>query len=83
MRAEVSGPQWPAVYEIRVDSVLEERWSDWFEGLEIVSRAGETLISGTLPDRSSLYGILDKLRDLGLSVIDVKRISLEDRREER
>ena len=70
------------MYEIRVDSVLEERWSDWFGGLEIVTRGGETIISGTLPDRSSLYGILDKLRDLGLSVIDVKRTSSGDRPEE-
>jgi hypothetical protein len=71
----LSGPRWPAVYEIRVDSVLEEGWSDWFEGLEIERVGGETIISGTLPDRSSLYGILDKLRDLGLSVVDVSRIS--------
>jgi hypothetical protein len=58
-----------------VDSVLEGPWSDWFEGLEIEREGGETIIRGTLPDRSSLYGILDKLRDLGLSVVDMRRIS--------
>jgi hypothetical protein len=70
------------VYEIRVDSVLEGRWSDWFEGLEIEREGGETIISGTLPDRSSLYGILDKLRDLGVSVVDVRRTSSAGGQEE-
>jgi hypothetical protein len=70
----VSGATWPARYEIRVDSVLDGRWSQWFEGLQINNRGGETILSGTLPDQSALHGILDKVRDLGLSIIAVRRL---------
>jgi len=57
-----------------VDGVLDGRWSQWFEGLRIDNQGGETLLSGTLPDQPALHGILDKVRDLGLSIIAVRRI---------
>jgi hypothetical protein len=70
----VSGAGWPARYEVRVEGVLDGRWSDWFEGLQIHNQGGETILSGTLPDQSALHGILDKVRDLGLSIIAVWRL---------
>jgi hypothetical protein len=74
----VSGARWPARYEVRVDGALDGRWSDWFQGLWIQNQGGETILSGTLPDQPALHGILDKVRDLGLSVITVRRIPLEE-----
>jgi hypothetical protein len=71
------GVQWPARYEIRVDSVLDVVWSEWFEGLRIESEAGSTVLLGTLSDQSALHGVLNKLGDLGLSVISVRRLPLE------
>jgi hypothetical protein len=73
----VSGARWPARYEIRVDGVLDGRWSEWFQGLQIDNQGGETVLSGTLPDQPALHGILDKVRDLGLSIITVRRIPRE------
>jgi hypothetical protein len=70
----VSGAGWPARYEIHLDGVLEEHWSDWFGGLKVESEAGETILSGTLSDQSALQGILDRARDLGLSVTSVRRL---------
>jgi hypothetical protein len=70
----VSGAGWPARYEVRVDGVLDGRWSQWFEGLRIDHQRGETILSGTLPDQPALHGILDKVRDLGLSIIAVRRL---------
>lgn len=75
----MSGGRWPARYEVRVDSVLDGRWSQWFEGLHIENRGGETSFSGTLPDQSALHGILDKVRDLGLSIIAVRRLPPDQR----
>jgi hypothetical protein len=72
----VSGVSWPARYEIRVDRVLDDLWSEWFEGLRIESEADSTIISGTLSDQSALHGVLDKLRDLDLSIISVRRVPL-------
>jgi hypothetical protein len=77
----VNGAKWPARYEIRVDSVLDGHWSEWFEGLQVQNQGGETILSGTLPDQSALHGILDKVRDLGLSIIAVQRLPPQQRRE--
>ena len=74
----MSSARWPARYEVRVDGVLDGRWSEWFEGLHLQNRGGETILSGTLPDQSALHGLLEKVRDLGLSVITVCRIPHED-----
>jgi len=68
---------WPARYEIQVDSVLDDHWSGWFEGLRIETEADSTVISGTVSDQSALHGVLDKLRDLGLTVIAVRRLPLQ------
>jgi len=70
----VSGARWPARYEVRVDGVLDGHWSQWFEGLRIDHHGGETVLSGTLPDQPALHGILDMVRDLGLSIIAVRRL---------
>jgi hypothetical protein len=53
-----------------------------FQGLEIQSQGGETLLSGTLPDQPALHGILDKVRDLGLGIITVRRLPPEQPGEE-
>jgi hypothetical protein len=74
----MSGAGWPARYEVRVDGVLDGRWSQWFEGLRIDHQEGETILSGMLPDQPALHGILDKVRDLGLSIIAVRRVPPQD-----
>jgi hypothetical protein len=76
-RHDVSG-SWPASYEVRIEGALDARWSEWFEGLELETVGEETILSGTLRDRSALYGVLDKVRDLGLSVITVRRLSPQE-----
>ena len=70
----MSRARWPARYEIRVESIMHERWSDWFDGLQIEILGDATVLSGTLPDQSALHGILDRVRDLGLTVISLRRI---------
>ncbi|HEU4898953.1 MAG TPA: hypothetical protein VFX88_15530 [Actinomycetota bacterium] len=73
----MSGTGWPARYEVRVEGVLDGRWSEWFEGLHLQNQSGETILSGTLPDQPALHGILDKVRDLGLTIITVRRLPPE------
>jgi hypothetical protein len=70
----VSGARWPACYEVRVGGVLDGSWSEWFEGLQIRNQGGDTVLSGILPDQPALHGILDRVRDLGLSIIAVQRL---------
>jgi hypothetical protein len=59
--------------EIRVEGKIDEHWSEWLEGLEITHQGeDQTLLTGQVVDQASLYGILKKLRDLGLTLLLVK-----------
>jgi hypothetical protein len=68
----------PERYELRVRGELGDRWSAWFEGLEVRSdRPGQTTIAGPVADQAALHGLLAKVRDLGLPLISVRRIDPE------
>ena len=59
--------------EIRVKGHLAPHWSEWFGGLEIEDRPkGEGVLAGVLPDQAALYGVLDRLRDLGIALISLR-----------
>ena len=65
----------PSIYQIRVKGILDEKWSDWFDGFTITPQADdETLLVGPVPDQSALHGLLTKIRDLGLPLLLVKRV---------
>ena len=70
----MNGWGWPARYEIRVDSVLDDQWADWFGGLQLSNDGAQTVIVGLLPDQPALHGLLTKIGDLGLSLISVRRL---------
>ena len=61
-------------YEIRVKGILDERWTAWFEGLQVSSDGEETVISGPVADQAALHGLLTKVRDLGLFLISVRHL---------
>lgn len=59
-------------YEICVKGHLDQRWSNWFEGFAIaLTDNGETQLSGPVVDQAALYGLLIKVRDLGLPLVSV------------
>ena len=59
-----------AAYKIRVAGTLDETWSDWFDGLTITTLDnGDTLLSGSVRDQSALHGLLNKIRDMGLTLL--------------
>jgi hypothetical protein len=67
-------PAEPAYYELRVQGVLDSRWSAWFEGLQVTSdEHGQTTIAGPVADQAALHGLLAKVRDLGLELLSVHR----------
>jgi hypothetical protein len=62
-------------YYIRVKGHLEDRWSEWFDGLTISNRPdGDAVLHGPIVDQSALHGVLAKVRDLGLPLIVVRRV---------
>ena len=61
--------------EIRVKGQIDAHWSSWFEGLTIEHTSeGETVITGEVTDQAALYGLLARLRDLGLSLVSVDSV---------
>src|SRR5512143_3837382 len=70
------------VYEIRVTGALDSSWDQWFEGMNLQhvenGEVGQvyTLIVGPLADQPALHGLLAKIRDLNLTLISLRRISL-------
>jgi hypothetical protein len=63
------------VYEIRLQGHLDQRWSAWLDGLAVINEQdGTTLLYGSLIDQAALYGLLIRIRDLGLPLLSVQRV---------
>ena len=74
----MSGSGSLAHYEIRIEGALDGRWTSWFEGLQVKSEGKQMIISGPLIDQPALYGVLVKVRDLGLCLISVRRLDPDE-----
>lgn len=62
----------PEFYEVTIKGHLDPHWSDWFAGLSLTYLgADETLLSGPLLDQAALFGVLERIRDLNLTLISV------------
>lgn len=60
----------PTLYRIRVKGHLSDQWAEWFGGLTIENQPdGEAVLSGALPDQAALYGVLNRIRDIGLTLV--------------
>jgi hypothetical protein len=65
----------PMVYQIRIKGHLGPQWTDWFGGLSItLEDNGETLLTCLVVDQAALYGLLRKVRDLGMPLISAIRV---------
>jgi hypothetical protein len=65
----------PMVYQIRIKGHLGREWTDWFEGLTITALdGGETLLIGPVVDQAALYGLLKKVRDIGMPLLSVNHV---------
>lgn len=63
-------------YQIKVEGYLNPTWSVWFEELTLTHDPdGSTSLSGDIIDQAALHGVLIKIRDLGLTLISVQRVS--------
>ncbi len=62
----------PGLYEIRIKGHLDDWWVAWFGGLTLIREDnGETLLTGPVVDQAALYGLLRKVRDLGMPLLSV------------
>jgi hypothetical protein len=65
----------PGRYEIRLKGHLDSRWAAWFDGLSLTNESdGTTIIHGPVADQAALYGLLQKVRDIGLPLVSVTQV---------
>ena len=77
-RADTQGGEEAVRYEIRIQGVLDQCWSSWFDGLQLTSQpGGVTVLTGPVADQAALHGLLAKVRDLGLPLLEVRRLDRE------
>jgi hypothetical protein len=63
------------IYQIRLRGHLGPQWTDWFDGFAITLEAdGDTLLTGRILDQPALYGLLRKVRDLGIPLVSVNGV---------
>ena len=69
------------LYEIRIKGHLDDRWTDWFEGLTItLEEDGDTLLTGPVVDQAALHGLLKRVRDLGMPLLSINFVSPDQAR---
>jgi hypothetical protein len=72
-------PGQPIVYKIRIKGHLNSQRIEWFEGLNITLEDNDnTLLTGPVADQAALYGILKRVRDLGLPLISICPVDPDD-----
>jgi hypothetical protein len=76
------GVDQPTIYCIRVQGRLDENWSDWLGGMAVtIGGDGDgptiTTLTGAVTDQAALHGLLNRIRDLGLPLLEVRCTSLE------
>jgi len=68
----------PAIYELRIEGHLGSHWTGWFGGMTItLEDNGDSLFTGPVEDQAALHGLLKKVRDLGLILVSVLRVTTD------
>ena len=72
-------PGEPTIYQIRIKGHLGHEWTDWFGGMAITPEDnGDTLLTGAVVDQAALFGLLRKVRDLGMPLLSVIEVQFND-----
>jgi hypothetical protein len=68
---------YPVYFRIKLKSHLEYKWSDWFDDMVISHEGALTILTGKLEDQAALHGILNRIRDLNLTLLAVEQIDFD------
>ncbi len=78
-RNPIIDPDQPMVYQIRIKGHLGHQRTDWFDGLTItLEDNGDTLLTGPVIDQAALHGLLKKVRDLGMPLVSVAQVQINE-----
>ena len=71
----------PTYYEFRVSGRLSQTGATWFEGMRLTvdedTTPAQTIIGGYILDQAALHGLINRIRDLGLTLVSVQRVDEE------
>jgi hypothetical protein len=67
------------IYQIEIKGELDQSWSDWLGKVEITSSRTEddaaiSILTVEVVDQPALFGILDRIRDLNLDLLNVTNV---------
>ena len=72
----------PTEYEIRLQGHLDTKWSEWFYDMAVSHESdGTTILHGPLPDQVVLHSVLERIRDMNLTLINVSKVKDSDQNE--
>ena len=63
----------PVHYRIKLKGHLDDKWSEWFEGMDISTGGGETILTGQVADQAALHGLFIRIRDMNLTLLSVEQ----------
>jgi len=67
-----------ATYQIRVSGTLPAELLTELGALDVIVEPAETVLYGSLPDQSALFGLITRIHGLGLRLIEVRRVAAGD-----
>ena len=70
-----SGSEDATTYRLIVRGELDQRFAYLFEPMRCERTAGTTVISGTVIDRAHLYGLIERIEELGLELLSLEQTS--------
>ena len=66
-------------YQIKLKGHLNESWTERFDGFDFTDESdGTTMLTGVIVDQAALHGLLKRIRDLGLPLISVNRLDINN-----
>jgi len=66
----------PTIYEIKLKGHLDTKWAEWFYDMSITHESdGTTTLRGPLPDQAVLHSVLERIRDMNLTLINVRKLN--------
>ncbi len=63
---------------IKIKGKIDDSWSDCFDGIQVTHQGSdETILSGLVADQAAFYGLIGKLRDLGMQLLEVSTVEMQ------
>ena len=66
-----------ATYQLAIRGELDERYGYLFEGMDMERTGGTTVLEGRIRDQAQLYGLIERIEDLGLELLSVQHVGIE------